>query len=124
MVARRLLVVDDALIIREVIKDAAAAAGWKIVGEAADGAAAAALYAEHRPDAVTLDLVMPVHDGLHGLRAILAQDPQAKVVIVSALEQKAILKQTLTLGAADFIVKPFDKHALVDTLDQLVPCEA
>ncbi len=118
--AKTLLVTDDALIIREMIKDAATAAGWKVVGEASNGQQAIDLYRELRPDVATLDLVMPEFDGLHGLRGIIALDPDAKVVVVSALDQKDVLKQAFKLGAADFVVKPFDRQALLGTLEQLV----
>ena len=119
--ARRLLVVDDALIIREIIKDAVTTAGWDIAGEAANGQEAVERYEELQPDAVTLDLVMPEYDGLHALEGILTMDPEAKVVVVSALDQKNILKQAFRIGATDFLVKPFDNDALVQTLETLVP---
>jgi two-component system chemotaxis response regulator CheY len=121
--ARKLLVADDALIIREMIKDAAQEAGWEIVGEAEDGQAAIEQYKDLNPDAVTLDLVMPQYDGLHALRGIMNDDPSAKVLVVSALEQKTVLRDAFRLGAADFIVKPFDKNNLLGTLDQMVPAE-
>jgi len=121
---RRLLVIDDAAIIREIIKDTATAAGWTIAGEAADGRQGIDRYLELKPDAVTLDLVMPQYDGLYALRGIVAADPNARVLVVSALEQKAVLKEAFQAGAADFLVKPFDKNVLADTLAQLVPEEA
>lgn len=117
---RTLLVVDDAIVIRELIKDIASAAGWQIVGEGANGQQAVERYEQLRPDAVTLDLVMPEYDGLHGLRAIRSLDPEAKVVIVSALEQKTVLKEAFKAGASDFLVKPFDRDTLVHTLAQTV----
>ena len=122
--ARRLLVTDDALIIRELIKDAATSAGWEVVGEAANGQQAIDRYRDLEPDAVTLDLVMPEYGGLHALRGIVDLDPDAKVLVVSALEQTKVLKEAFTLGAFDFIVKPFDKQILVQTLDQMVPATA
>jgi len=118
--AKTLLVTDDALIIREMIKDTASAAGWEIVGEAANGQEAIDRYRELKPRAVTLDLVMPEFDGLHALRGIIDMDADARVVVVSALDQKNVLKETFKIGAADFIVKPFDKNLLVETLEQLV----
>ncbi len=119
--SRTLLVTDDAIIIREIIKDAAMAAGWEIAGEAANGQEAIDRYAELRPDACTLDLVMPEYNGIHALRGIMELDPEARVVVVSALEQKNVLKEAFRAGAADFIVKPFDRGNLIATLDQLVP---
>ena len=119
--SRKLLVTDDALIIREMIKDAAVGAGWEIVGEASDGKQAVERYLELKPDVVTLDLVMPDYDGLYGLSHIMQADPKAKVIVVSALDQRDVLKKAFKLGAADFVVKPFDTQVLLDTLAQAVP---
>ena len=118
--SKTLLVIDDALIIREMIKDAATEAGWEIAGEAVNGQDAIDKYQELKPDAVTLDMVMPEYDGIHALRGIMHVDPQARVCVVSALDQTKILKEAFKIGAADFIVKPFDKNNLVDTLAHMV----
>ncbi len=115
-----LLTIDDAAIIREMIKDTAGAAGWNIVGEACDGREGVEQYRRLRPNAVTLDLVMPEYDGLFALREIRALDPHAKVVVVSALDQKSILKEAFKAGASDFLVKPFQRSMLVETLEQLI----
>lgn len=115
----RLLVVDDAMIIRELIKEAAAEAGFEVVGEATNGREAVERFTELRPDVVTLDLVMPQYDGLHALEGILAADPGARVVVVSALEQTTILKEAFRKGASDFITKPFDKKLLVATIENV-----
>lgn len=122
--SKRLLVIDDALIIRTIIKDAAKNAGWDVVGEAANGQQGTERYRELRPDAVTLDLVMPEFDGLFALRGILECDPEARVVVVSALDQKSILNEAFHLGAADFVTKPFDRQVLIETLEQLVAAAA
>ena len=121
---RTLLVTDDASIIREMIKETVTDAGWLIVGEAADGRNAVEQYAALRPDAVTLDLVMPEYDGLFALRGIAALDPAAKVLVVSALDQKAVLREAFKAGAGDFLVKPFDRRLLVEALEHLVPAAA
>lgn len=118
---RTLLVTDDAIIIREMIKDTVQAAGWQIAGEAANGQEAIERYCQLRPTAVTLDMVMPQYDGMHALRGILECDPQAVVVVVSAVDQVQVLKEAFQCGAADFLVKPFDRQVLVTTLDRLVP---
>jgi len=101
--ARTLLVADDALIIRQIIKDMATGAGWTVVGEASNGQEAIERYRQLRPDAVTLDLVMPEHDGLYALHRIMEFDPRAKVLVVSALEQRGVLKEAFKAGAADFV---------------------
>lgn len=105
-----LLVTDDSMIVREMIKDLAAEAGWTVVGEAVNGQQAIEKYRALRPDAMTLDLVMPEYDGLYALRGVRAFDPQAKVLVVSAIDQAEVLQEAVKLGAADFIVKPFDKE--------------
>ncbi len=117
--SKRLLVTDDALIIREMIKDVALEHGWEIAGEACNGAEAIERFEELRPDVTTLDLVMPGTDGLHALDGIRHIDAEAKILVVSALEQRTILKEALSRGAADFIVKPFDKQRLAEALDKL-----
>jgi two-component system chemotaxis response regulator CheY len=119
-----MLVVDDAMIIRELIKEAAGEAGFTVVGEGANGQEAIERYRELRPDVVTLDLVMPQFDGLHALEGILGIDPQARVIVVSALEQTTILKDAFRKGAADFITKPFDKKLLIATIENVVSTAA
>lgn len=119
--SRTLLVTDDALIIRAMIKDTATEAGWQVVGEAQNGQQAIEMYEALRPDAVTLDMVMPDFDGIHALFGIKQLDPEARVLVVSALDQKQTLKEAFRLGAADFIVKPFDPKNLVETLEKMVP---
>ena len=118
--SKTLLVADDALIIREMIKDTVIEAGWTIVGEATNGQQAYDLFCEHQPDVMTLDMVMPEYDGMHGLRRVMKDFPDAKVVVVSALDQKSVLTDAFKIGASDFIVKPFDKAALLRTIESAV----
>ena len=117
--SKSLLVVDDAMIIREIIKDAARSDGWEIAGEATNGQEAIELYQALKPNAVTLDLVMPEFDGLHGLKGIMAYDPLACVLVVSAIDQKEILKDAMGLGARDFVVKPFAESSLLEALRKI-----
>jgi len=104
----RLMIVDDALIMRLKIREIAVNAGWDVVAEAQNGEDAVRLFEEHHPDLVTLDMVMPGMDGLAALKAIRAKDPNATVVMVSAVNQKQKLKECIESGAVDFVVKPFD----------------
>ncbi len=115
----RLLIVDDALIMRKIIKDAAERAGWQVVGEAKNGAEAVGLYESQRPDLVTMDLVMPLMNGTEALRKIKAFDPEAQVVVVSALNQKETLAETIRDGAFDFIVKPFERDDMIRFLEKV-----
>jgi two-component system chemotaxis response regulator CheY len=116
---KRLLIVDDALFMRKMICGVAAEAGWEVVAEGANGAEGVALYQQHRPDLVTLDLVMPVMGGLEALRKIRAIDPDARVVVVTALDQKQVLLDSIREGAIDFIVKPFERQRVLALLAKL-----
>jgi two-component system, chemotaxis family, chemotaxis protein CheY len=121
----RLLVVDDALFMRKMIGAVAAEAGWEVVGEASNGSEAVSLYQRLRPDLVTMDLVMPVMDGLEALRQIRAFDSGARVVVVTALDQKQVLMESIRDGAIDFIVKPFERQRVLNLLAKLggaTPC--
>ena len=111
---KRVLVIDDALIMRMRIKEIAVAAGWEIAGEAADGEEGLARHRELAPDLTTLDIVMPKLDGVSVLRQIRQEDPRAKLVVVSAIDQKGKLAECIRLGAVDFIVKPFKKERLMN----------
>jgi two-component system chemotaxis response regulator CheY len=111
--APRLLIVDDATIMRMRISGVAREAGWEIVAEATNGVEGLARYREQRPDLVTLDIVMPELDGVEMLRRLRSEDPAARVVMVSAVDQRAKLRECIALGALDFVVKPFDKERLL-----------
>jgi two-component system chemotaxis response regulator CheY len=113
MKAKRVLIVDDALIIRKRIKEIAEEAGWQIAAEAKDGEEAIALYQKERPDLVTLDIVMPRLDGVAALKRLIQYDPKARVVMISAVNQKEKLAECIGAGAIDFIVKPFEKAGLL-----------
>ncbi len=116
---KRLLVVDDALFMRKLICGVATEAGWQVVGEATNGEQAVALYQELKPDLVTMDLVMPVMGGLEALRKIRELDAQAQVVVVTALDQKQALMDSIREGALDFIVKPFERERVLNLLHKV-----
>jgi two-component system chemotaxis response regulator CheY len=111
--AKRVLIVDDALIMRERIKEIALKAGWQIAGEARDGAEAVEMYRREKPNLVTLDIVMPKMDGVAALKQMIQFDAQAQIVMISAVNQKEKLAECIRGGATDFIVKPFDKAVLL-----------
>lgn len=115
----RLLIVDDALIMRMRIREIAREAGWEIAGEAANGEEALARYRELSPDLTTLDIVMPKLNGVEALRQLRAEFPAARVVMVSAVDQKEKLAECIKLGAIDFLVKPFDKARLRSLFEKL-----
>jgi two-component system chemotaxis response regulator CheY len=121
--AKRVLIVDDALIMRRRIKEIAEEAGWEIAGEAKNGEEAIALFQRERPDLVTLDIVMPKMDGVTALKSMIAADPKARVVMISAVDQKEKLTECIHSGAIDFIVKPFDKPRLLSFFDKYLAAD-
>ena len=124
MAEKRVLIVDDALIMRKRIREIAEAAGWQVAGEAQDGEEAVALYQQEQPDLVTLDIIMPRLDGVSALKQIIAADPQARVVMVSAVNQKGKLAECIQAGAIDFIVKPFEKARLLSFFEKYLTAES
>ena len=114
--AKRLLICDDSMLMRKMVAEALIDDGWQVVAEASDGAEAFELYRQHRPDAVTMDIVMPGTDGIVALVNIMAFDANAKVVVVSALNQTKLISDAIRKGAQDFIAKPFLPEQLQETL--------
>lgn len=116
---KRVLIVDDAAFMRMSIKSMLANYDFEIVGEAENGLMAIDKYKELQPDIVTLDITMPVMDGLQALREIKKFDPAASIVMVSALGQEARMKEAIIYGAKGFIVKPFKEEIIVSALSKL-----
>ncbi len=114
----RVLVVDDAAFMRFMIKDILVRLGHQVVGEAANGEDACAMYDQLTPDLVTLDLIMPKKGGLDALRDIRQKHPKAKIVVISAVEQRQPLMDALKLGATDYLVKPFEKDRVVEAINR------
>lgn len=111
--SKKIVIIDDAPFMRMMIRNALRPAGFEICAEAGDGEQAVALYREHRPDAMTLDITMPGMSGLEALRLIRTEFPEAKIVMVTAIDQKEALAEAVSLGAADFIVKPFESERVL-----------
>jgi two-component system chemotaxis response regulator CheY len=114
--AKRILVVDDAAFMRMMIKDILTKNGYEIAGEAADGVQAVEKYQELRPDLVTLDITMPEMDGIEALRRIRAIDPNARVIVCSAMGQQAMVIDAIQAGARDFVVKPFQAERVLEAV--------
>lgn len=113
---RRVLIIDDSLLMRRLIRETLMADGWQVVGEAATADDAVKQYELLWPDAVTLDIIMPGSNGMNVLRNILEIDAAAKVVVVSALNQTRLISEAIRAGAQDFIAKPFLPEQLQETL--------
>ena len=117
----KVLVVDDALFMRSMIKDILASSGqYRVVGEAANGREAVQKFQELSPELITIDIVMPVLDGIEATREIMKLDPSVKVVMVSALGQEPLVIESIAAGAKDFIVKPFSAEKVLRVLGQVM----
>ena len=114
--ATRVLIVDDAAFMRMMLRDILAKNGFEVVGEADNGKVAVQMYGELKPDVVTMDITMPEMDGIAAVKEIKAADPNAKVVMVSAMGQQAMVIEAIRSGAADFIVKPFQPDRVLEAL--------
>ena len=115
---KKVLVVDDANFMRTIVKDTLVPNGFEIVGEGTNGAEAVAKYAELKPDIVTMDITMKVKDGLEAAREILAADPNARIVMVTALGQEKMLLDAIALGVRDFVVKPFTRERILSAVEK------
>jgi two-component system chemotaxis response regulator CheY len=114
------LIADDALFMRTLLRDIFLEFGWQVIAEAEDGEQALAAYTEQRPDLVTMDVVMPGMGGVAALEKILAQDASARIVVCSALGQKQLMLKAIKAGARDFIVKPFRKDQVREVIDRVM----
>ena len=112
----RVLVVDDALFMRKMVSDALTKGGHEVIGEASNGAEAVEQYKSLGPELTTLDITMPEKDGLEALREIIAMDPQARIVMCSALGQETKVLEAIKAGAKDFVVKPFQPDRVIDAV--------
>lgn len=116
----RVLIIDDAAFIRASLKTMLERNNFEVVGEAENGEMGIYKYKQLKPDIVTLDITMPVMDGIEVLKVIKEYDPKAKMVMVTAMGQEAMVKKAVINGAKSFIVKPFNEKKLVDTLNKVL----
>jgi len=116
----KILVVDDAKFMRVTLSNILQKANHEIVGEGENGAEAVELYRLLQPDVVTLDITMPIMNGLEAVKAIKREDPDAKIIICSALGQQKMVVEAIEMGAVDFIVKPFDETRVVDAVNRVL----
>lgn len=110
------LIVDDSRTSRKVLRDILDRAGYKVAGEAINGKEGVAYYVKFRPDIVTMDITMPEMDGIEALRQIKRENPDAKVIMITAAGQKDKMMEAVKLGAAEFVAKPFIEDTVLEAL--------
>ena len=116
----RVLIVDDAAFMRMMIKDILSKNGYEVVGEADNGLVGIEKYKEFKPDLVTMDITMPEMDGISAVKEIKKFDPQAKIIMCSAMGQQAMVIESIQSGARDFIVKPFQPDRVLEAIRKAV----
>jgi len=118
--AKNVLICDDAAFMRMMIKDILVKNGYNIVGEAENGYKAIDKYIETKPDLVMMDITMPDMDGIQALKKIKALDPNANVIMCSAMGQQAMVIESIQSGAKDFIVKPFQHDRVLEAVKKVI----
>ena len=117
---KNILIVDDAAFMRMMIKDILSKNGYTIAGEAENGVKAIEKYNELKPDLVLMDITMPDKDGIQALKDIKGSDPDAKMIMCSAMGQQAMVIESIQAGAKDFIVKPFQPDRVLEAVKKVV----
>lgn len=115
---KRVLIVDDAAFMRLNLKNILKE-NYEIAGEAENGQEAVEMYQELKPDFVTMDITMPVMDGLEAIKAIKELDPDANIIVCSAMGQQKMIIKAIEAGAKDFIVKPFKEQRVLEAIEKL-----
>ncbi|MFJ7369898.1 response regulator [Lysinibacillus sp. NPDC098008] len=114
------LVVDDTLFMRVAISNMFTEWGYEVVGKAVNGKEAVAMYRALQPDLVTMDVTMPVMNGIAAVKKIIPEFPDAKIIMITALGQQKLIVEAIESGAKDFITKPFEPERLKAVADQLL----
>ncbi len=117
---KRILIVDDAAFMRMAIKNILVKHGYEVADEAENGQIGVSKYKDLKPDLVTMDITMPEMDGLSALKQIMDFDPNARVVMVSAMGQEQMVMEAIKSGAKSFIVKPFKEDHVIQTLSKVL----
>ena len=117
---KKVLIVDDAVFMRVVLKNILLKEGYDIVGEASNGLEAIEKYKELKPDVITMDITMPEMDGIVALQELVKIDSEVKVCMVSAMGQEKIIIESIRKGAKDFIVKPFNQEDVLSKIGNMI----
>jgi len=113
------MIVDDALFMRKILRGILEENGYQVIAEAASGIETMRRLHDHTPDIIILDIILPDANGLDLLKSIFSASPSSKVAICSAIGQEPVIQKALDLGARAFILKPFTPEKVIATLASL-----
>ncbi|MCS0652430.1 response regulator [Cytobacillus firmus] len=116
----RILIVDDAKFMRVTLSSILKKADHEIVGEGENGKEAVDLFVNLKPDLVMMDITMPEMSGLEAVREIKRDNPNAKVIMCSAMGQQKVVVESIEAGAKDFIIKPFDEGRVLEAVNRVL----
>jgi two-component system chemotaxis response regulator CheY len=116
----RILVCDDSAFMRMMLKRILIENGHEVIAEAGDGRQAVQLFRQFKPDLITMDITMPKMDGIEAVKIIHEENPLVRIIMVTAIGQRAVITEALKAGASDFIVKPFDASQVMETIDKII----
>jgi two-component system chemotaxis response regulator CheY len=119
----KILIVDDAIFMRNMLRNIFIESGFEIIGEASNGHEAVEQYKALSPDLTTMDIVMPGKNGIEALKDIMRADPKARVIICSALGQESLIIEAIEAGARDFIIKPFKPARVIEVAQRVLGSE-
>ncbi len=114
------MIVDDSNFMRTKLRIALEKVGHEVVGQASNGNEAIDLYMKCQPDAVTMDIVMPEQNGLIAVKKIVDQDPNARIIVITALGHEPMIRKALSFGALNFLIKPVEPVEVVESLDSVL----
>ncbi len=118
--SQTVLICDDAVFMRKMLGEILEQEGFRIVGEAETGAEAVEQFERLRPDLVTMDIVMPDMGGTDAVREIMKRDPNARILMCSAMGQQALVIEAIQVGARGFVVKPFQPSLVMEAVQRVL----
>ena len=117
---KKILLVDDTKFMRMMLANILKPKGYEIVGEAGDGLEAIEKFNSLKPDLITMDIVMPHMEGIEAVRNIVSTEPNAKVIMVTAVGQESKVKEAIEAGARGYIVKPFQANQVLEEVQKVL----